>query len=185
MVDFENMFPADRPLYTEFIAVLSARLRALGLVSSIAVAPKWADFPNAPWVGAFDYAALGRSVDFIFIMTYEWGWVGGPPQPVAPVNLVRRVLEYATSLVPSSRIMQGLPLYGYDWPLPDLPETLAATVDPQQAIALAATFGAVISYDPVAQTPTFTYTDATGQAPRGLVRGRPFRARQISGDQGL
>ena len=48
---------------------------------------------------------------------------------MAPVNLVRRVLEYATSLVPANRIMQGMPLYGYDWPLPDTPETLAATVE--------------------------------------------------------
>lgn len=164
MVDFENMYPEDRNLYTAFIGELTARLRPLGLVAAIAVAPKWADFPNAPWVGAFDYAALGAEVDFMFIMTYEWGWVGGPPQPVAPVNLVRRVIAYATSLVSPSRIMQGLPLYGYDWPLPDSPETLASTVDPQQAISLAARYGAVISFMPVAETPTFNYTDAAGQA---------------------
>lgn len=163
MVDFENMYPEDRPLYTQFIAELSARLRPLGLIVSIAVAPKWADYPNAPWVGAFDYAALGRLVDFMYIMTYEWGWVGGPPGPVAPVNLVRRVLEYATRLVPASRVMQGIPLYGYDWPLPDTAETLAATVDPQQALVLAATYGATISFDPVAQAPTFTYRDSAGR----------------------
>ena len=163
MVDFENMYPQDRNLYTQFIAELGRRLRPLGLVIAIAVAPKWADYPNAPWVGAFDYAALGQLVDFIYIMTYEWGWVGGPPGPVAPVNLVRRVLEYATGLIPPSRVMQGIPLYGYDWPLPDTPETLAATVDPQQALVLAATYGAAIAYDPVAQAPTFTYRDAAGR----------------------
>ncbi|MGE5598316.1 MAG: glycoside hydrolase family 18 protein [Bacteroidota bacterium] len=162
MVDFENMYPVDRPLYTQFIAEISRRVRSLGLVMFIAVAPKWADFPNAPWVGAFDYAALGQLVDFMYIMTYEWGWVGGPPGPVAPVNLVRRVLEYAAGLVPSARIMQGIPLYGYDWPLPDTPETLATTVDPQQALVLAAARGAAIQFDPVAQVPNFTYTDAAG-----------------------
>ena len=164
MVDFENMFPEDRQLYTDFIAALSARLRSLGLVISIAVAPKWADFPNAPWIGAFDYAALGRLVDYMYIMTYEWGWVGGPPQPIAPVNLVRRVLAYATSLIPADRIMQGINLYGYDWPLPDTPETIATTVDPQQAIVLAAAYGATILYDEVAASPYFNYVDAGGRS---------------------
>jgi len=164
MVDFENMYPEDRRLYTEFIAALSASLQPLGLVASIATAPKWADFPGAPWVGAFDYAALGQLVDFMYIMTYEWGWVGGPPGPVAPINLVRRVLAYAASLIPAGRIMQGIPLYGYDWPVPDTPETLAATVDPQQALLLAASHGAIISFDAVAETPAFTYQNTTGQA---------------------
>ena len=62
MVDFENMYPQDRNLYTQFIAELGRRLRPLGLVNAIAVAPKWADYPNAPWVGAFDYAALGQQI---------------------------------------------------------------------------------------------------------------------------
>lgn len=165
MVDFENMYPADRQLYSQFIAELAAALRPLGLVVSIAAAPKWADFPNAPWVGTFDYAALGRIVDFIYLMTYEWGWIGGPPGPVAPINLVRRVLDYATALIPAGRVMQGIPLYGYDWPLPDTPETIAATVDPQQAIALAASRGGgPIRFDETAQTPTFNYRDETGRA---------------------
>ena len=68
-----------------------------------------------------DYPAHGRMMDFIFFMTYEWGWSGGPPMAVSPLNQVRRVLDYAISVVPRDKIMMGIPLYGYDSTLPYVP----------------------------------------------------------------
>ncbi|MFB5188874.1 LysM peptidoglycan-binding domain-containing protein [Alicyclobacillus fastidiosus] len=78
-VDFEHMQPGDRPLYNQFIAQLRDSLHAQGLSVSIAMGPKTADNPNQSWMGAFDYKTLGSEVDFLMLMTYEWGWVGGPP----------------------------------------------------------------------------------------------------------
>lgn len=163
MVDFENMPPEDRTLYTEFIDLLTQRLKSFGYVVSIAVAPKYADWPGMPWVGAFDYRALGQIVDFVFIMTYEWGWVGGPPTAIAPLPLVRRVLEYALGLIPASRIVMGMPVYGYNWELPDTPENLATTVTLAQAWDLAWRFSASILWSEYAQSPYFTYTDEQGR----------------------
>ena len=40
--------------------------------------------------------------------------------------------------MPSSKIMMGQNLYGYDWTLPFVPGTTARTVSPQEAILLAA-----------------------------------------------
>ena len=37
---------------------------------------------------------------------------------VAPINQVRRVLKYALTKIPPSKICLGVPNYGYDWPLP-------------------------------------------------------------------
>lgn len=161
-VDFENMLPGDRPLYTAFIAALVSALKPLGYSVSLAAPPKFADFPNAAWVGAFDYAALGRLVDFIFLMTYEWGWIGGPPMAVAPINLVRRALTYATSLIPPEKIIQGIPLYGYNWTLPDTPENLATAVDLVSVYNLGVRYNVAINFDPVAQSPWFRYTDDQG-----------------------
>lgn len=78
-VDFEHMRPTDRPLYNQFIQQLGDAVRARNYSLSIAMGPKTSDEPNAPWMGAFDYRTLGREVDFLMLMTYEWGWVGGPP----------------------------------------------------------------------------------------------------------
>ena len=78
-VDFEHMRPTDRPLYNTFIRELGAASRRQGLSISIAMGPKTSDSPTAAWMGAFDYKTLGAEVDFLMLMTYEWGWVGGPP----------------------------------------------------------------------------------------------------------
>ncbi|MGE5508630.1 MAG: LysM peptidoglycan-binding domain-containing protein, partial [Chitinophagales bacterium] len=61
-VDFENMDPADRALYNDFIRVLTDRMHTEGWLSTLAMAPKAADLPTLPWVGTFDYATLGSIV---------------------------------------------------------------------------------------------------------------------------
>lgn len=78
-VDFEHMQPSDRPLYNAFIREFRDALHAKSLSISIAMGPKTGDNPNQSWMGAFDYKTLGQEVDFLMLMTYEWGWVGGPP----------------------------------------------------------------------------------------------------------
>lgn len=161
-VDFENMYPEDRALYTAFIRDMVAYFKPRGYLVTIAMAPKYADLPNQPWVGAFDYAALGQLVDFIHLMTYEWGWVGGPPMAVAPINQVRRVLAYATSVIPPEKILQGIPLYGYNWPLPDTPETIASSVNLVDVYNLAYRYNANVNYDETAQSPWFRYVDDNG-----------------------
>ncbi len=161
-VDFENMYPEDRQLFTAFIRDLVAALKPRGYLVSLAMAPKYADFPNSPWVGAFDYGALGQVADFIHLMTYEWGWVGGPPMAVAPINQVRPVLAYATSLIPPEKILQGIPLYGYNWPLPYPSGRLATPINLVDVYSLAYRNNANINYDQVAQSPWFQYTDENG-----------------------
>ncbi len=161
-IDFENMYPEDRQLYTSFIAALSRAAHAQGLSLSNAMAPKWADWPSLPWVGTFDYASLAPHLDFTMLMTYEWGWSGGPPMAIAPVNLVRQVLEYAVARIPPSKILMGIPLYGYDWTVPAQPGAFARTVTPPQAVELAARYGVDISFDQIAQAPWFRYVDSAG-----------------------
>jgi spore germination protein len=115
------------------------------------------------WHGAHDYAAHGEIVDFVIIMTYEWGWSGGPPYAVAPIDLVEDVIAYAVSVIPSRKIMMGMPLYGYDWTLPYRPgNPWARRLSPQDAIKLAAEKGAVIQFNEQTQSPTFRYYDTNG-----------------------
>lgn len=161
-VDFENMYPEDRSLYTGFVRDLRDALRPRGYLISLAVPPKAADLPSSAWVGTFDYRALGELVDFIFLMTYEWGWIGGPPMAIAPINQVRRTLDYAVTQIPRNKILQGVPFYGYNWQLPDTPENLAIPVNLVEVYPLAYRFRANINYDLTAQAPWFRYTDASG-----------------------
>lgn len=78
---------------------------------------------------------------------------------VAPINQVRRVVEYALTEIPAEKIDLGIPNYGYDWPLPyERGVTKAATLGNVQAVRLAVEQGAVIEFDSTAQSPYFRYT---------------------------
>ncbi len=156
-IDFEHMQPSDRPLYNEFIRELYQHMNPLGYSVSIAMGPKTRDEPGAAWMGAFDYKTLGSIVDFIMLMTYEWGWVGGPPMAIAPIDQVRAVLEYATSVIPADKILMGIATYGYDWRIPDTPNNLATGVSPNRAQNLAIERGTTVRFDPLSASPTFRY----------------------------
>ena len=92
---------------------------------STALAPKTSAGQTGLWYEAHDYRAHGEIVDFVVIMTYEWGYSGGPAMAVSPIGPVRNVLEYAISEMPASKILMGQNLYGYDWTLPFVQGTIA------------------------------------------------------------
>ncbi|WP_326492611.1 glycosyl hydrolase family 18 protein [Alicyclobacillus dauci] len=95
-------------------------------------------------------------------MTYEWGWIGGRPMPVSPINEIQKVLNYAVTAIPRSKILMGVSVYGYDWKLPFQPGTLAESFGPQIAVQRAARYGATIHYDTASEAPYFNYVDAQG-----------------------
>ncbi|MDQ0157876.1 glycoside hydrolase family 18 protein [Robertmurraya andreesenii] len=161
--DFEFLRPADREAYNNFLRKAKARFSAQGWLLSTALAPKTSREQQGLWYEAHDYRAHGEIVDFVVIMTYEWGYSGGPAMAVSPIGPVRKVIEYALTEMPASKIMMGQNLYGYDWTLPFVQGTVARAVSPQQAIQIAANNNVPIQYDMRAQAPFFNYVDSTGK----------------------
>lgn len=162
--DLEFLRPADREAYNAFLRKAAERIHAQGYLISTALAPKTSADQPGRWYEGHDYRAHGQIVDFVVIMTYEWGYSGGPPQPVSPIGPVRQVLEYALSEIPAEKIMMGQNLYGYDWTLPYVQGgPYARAVSPQAAIGLAREAPAAISYDYQAQAPYFSYWDSEGR----------------------
>lgn len=162
--DLEYLGAENRERYNNLMRKAKARLDEKGYFLSSALAPKIrGDMPGVLYEG-HDYPAHGEIADFVFLMTYEWGWTGGPPMAVAPITGVRRVIEYATSVMPANKIMMGIPLYGYDWTLPYEPGvTRARAIDHQEALRLAQTYHAAIQYDSTSQSPFFFYWDEQGR----------------------
>lgn len=162
--DFEFLRPEDREAYNQFLRKAADAIHAEGFLISTALAPKTSAEQTGPWYTAHDYRAHGEIVDFVVLMTYEWGYSGGPPMPVSPIGPVRQVLEYALTEMPASKIMMGQNMYGYDWTLPYVEGgEFAKAVSPQAAIALARENNAAIEYDYSAQAPFFTYYDSEGK----------------------
>ncbi|OQB25612.1 MAG: Spore germination protein YaaH [Firmicutes bacterium ADurb.Bin182] len=162
-IDFENVLPGDREAYNRFLELTVDRLHAAGYFVSTAVAPKLGAEQAGLLYEAHDYPAHGRIVDFVILMTYEWGYRKGPPQAISPLDQIKLVLDYAVSVIPRNKIFFGFQLYARDWVLPHRAGQEAETFSSQEAVSRAVRFGAEIQYDPVAQSPFFRYTDQTGR----------------------
>jgi len=161
-IDFEYIPPADREAYNAFLERVVARLRPIGYVLMTAVAPKLSADQPGQLYEAHDYPAHGRLMDYVVIMTYEWGYLYSPPMAVAPVDQVEAVLRYAVTAIPPQKILMGMPNYGYDWTLPHVSGTAASPISNVGAVRLAARTGSPIQFDQVARSPFFNYTAADG-----------------------
>lgn len=90
---------------------------------------------------------------------------------VAPLGQVRAVLDYALTAVAPEKIFMGIPLYGYDWPLPFVSgETRAESLSPVQAVERALRHDIAIQYDAAAQALLPLHRPRRARA-RRLVRG--------------
>jgi spore germination protein YaaH len=156
-LDYENLHPGDRQAFTRFVTRLAAALHPRGRVLSVAVFAKTTDAGTDPRNLAQDYAAIGRAADQVRLMAYDYHWESSPPGPVAPVGWVRAVLRYAKTQIPASKIILGVPLYGYDWV-----GTHGTGISWLQALRLSRQYHARAHYDQASQAPWFSYRDAAG-----------------------
>lgn len=157
-VDFEYVRSEDRVEYARFISRLTQIMNLFGYQVTVALAPKTSADQRGLLYEGMDYRLLGEAANRVMLMTYEWGYSLGPPMAVAPINMVRRVVEYAVSEIPRERISLGIPNYGYDWPLPYVRgETRARTISNREAVQIAIDHGAAIEFDETAMSPYFHY----------------------------
>lgn len=157
-IDYENLRASDRNTFSAFIAELGDRLHRDQKTLSVAVFAKDSEAGYDERNVAQDYAALGRSADQVRLMAYDYHWATSPPGPVAPIDWVRRVLDYARSQIPPERVVLGVPTAGYDWPA----NGPAKPVNWLQAFRLARDHHAQPQYDAKTQSPWFRYTDQAG-----------------------
>ncbi len=162
-IDFEYIYAWDRERYNRFVQKAVDTLRPLGYSVSVALAPKTSANQRGLLYEAHDYPFHGATVDHVILMTYEWGYTRGPAQAVAPLDKVKQVIEYAVSVIPSQKILMGIPNYGYDWTLPFVPGSAARSLSNTEAVRLAARVGAQIKFDRQAQAPFFHYYDDKGR----------------------
>lgn len=163
-IDFEYVNAEDAGDYQNFLRRATERLHAAGYFVNVDLAPKTSANQAGLLYESHDYEAIGALADTVLLMTYEWGYTYGPPMAVAPLNQVRRVVEYGVSAIPSEKIMMGLPNYGYDWILPfQRGITRATAIGNQYAVEIAQRNRVPIDFDEAAQSPTFQYTGTAGQ----------------------
>ncbi|MEA4894313.1 MAG: S-layer homology domain-containing protein [Oscillospiraceae bacterium] len=112
-IDIENVTPAERGKYVEFVRLLRSKLGS-GKTVGVAVAAN--PYGSATgWAGSYDYAGLAKYCDYLMIMTYDESYYGGTPGPVASIGFIEKSLKYALSVVSKDKIVLGIPFYGRIW----------------------------------------------------------------------
>lgn len=185
-IDFENLayspnIADDRAAFSLFIHDLAARLHANGLTLAISVPGKTTDSAGDTWSYPFDLAALGQDADYLQLMTYDQHGPWSEPGPVSAADWVENVLRYSVSQVNPSRLLIGLPAYGYDWDLTasdPANDVYSATSFPWTDIpTLLAKPGAAAHWDAGAQSPSVTYTQAGHQHEAWYENAASLRAK--------
>jgi spore germination protein len=84
------------------------------LILHVNVHAKTADIPTNRIIGAYDYAAIGSIADIVAVMTIDYGYPGGPPDPIAPIWWIEQVVQYSITQINPRKLQIAMPLYGYD-----------------------------------------------------------------------
>ena len=124
-IDYEQFAFADgrdtwattRPAWVAFVTELADRLHAQGRTLTVSIPPVYDDQRTADsgyWV--YDHGAIAEVVDNIRIMAYDYST--SSPGPIAPLEFVERAVAGTASVVDDrSRLVLGIPVYGYNWPI--------------------------------------------------------------------
>jgi len=108
-----------------------------------------------PFNGDYNYDALAKYNDFLFVMAYDEFSEATKPGPVAEQKWIEAAIDEATKKLPANKIILGLAAYGYDWPR----NSQATPLTYQQALTLAKESEAKIAFDNDTYNLHFGYAD--------------------------
>lgn len=156
-IDFEYVYEKDKASFERFIKKAYNFFKNYNYLVSTALAPKTSDDQSGLLYEAHNYETAGRYNDLIILMTYEWGYTYGDSLPVSPLNKVESVVNYAVSRIAPSKLLMGVPNYGYDFVVPRVKGIPARSLSLKQANKLAFEKKAEIKYTTEGITPYFIY----------------------------
>jgi len=135
-LDWEEIYEKDRQTYSEFTNNFADELHKNGLLLSVTVHAQ--EGTPDDWAGTKgqDLEELSKSADFVRIMAYDFNNSQTPPGPVTPIDKLKSTLAYAVKIIPTHKIVLGLPTYGYDWD-----ENAALAIQYQDAYVLLEKYG--------------------------------------------
>ena len=123
-LDYESIRKENKQEFLNFVKTLSNELSKNDKILSVTVLPKWGE--GVVYTGLAetrdvqDWEQLGQWADQIRIMAYDFTPVpSSEPGPIAPIDWVEKILEYAITKVPKEKIWLGVHLYSYEWVLPN------------------------------------------------------------------
>ncbi len=165
--------PSLRSPLSTFVANLSAAVKKSRPQTTISL-DLYADTVVRPRI--YDLKTLAPSVDYIFIMAYDFYKTNSlRAGPVAPLtgrqdygyDVSSSVSDYL-AIIPASKLILGIPLYGYEWPV-DSPTKHARVVPSsrspevssyRRSLETLAAKNASLNFDDSSKSPWFAYFDS-------------------------
>ncbi|MFD0826044.1 LysM peptidoglycan-binding domain-containing protein [Neobacillus sp. M.A.Huq-85] len=151
-IDLEFIPPPRRQDFNKFLNDLKTALGTM--ILHVNVHAKTADIPTNRIIGAYDYMAIGNAADIVAVMTIDYGYPTGPPDPIAPITWMEQVVRYSLTQINPQKLQIALPLYGYD-KIASTHATHALSVLAAQNQAIAT--GQQIQFDITAKSPWYRY----------------------------
>jgi poly-beta-1,6 N-acetyl-D-glucosamine synthase len=150
-VDLEELQEKSDEAFVAFQKELYEKMHAARLLVTQDVIPFNEDY---------NYAALGKYNDFLFVMAYDEYSAGSKPGPIAEQKWIEAAVDEATKKLPANKIILGVAAYGYDWPKEDsINANDVAVLTYQDALSLAKEQQARIDYDNDTYNLHFSYYD--------------------------
>ena len=164
--DGRSSWPTTKPNWIAFIKELSTALHEQGKLLSVTTPPDFAPETKRAGNWVFSWAEIGPHIDRLRIMAYDFSTVN--PGPIGPLPWSEDAVKYASTQMPASKVFLGIPGYGRDWITKVegvCPKDFAtsvvvgakAAVVMREAVTLATTNNAAITYNPTHAESTFTY----------------------------
>ncbi len=162
--DGRDTWASTRPNWVAFLTELAAALHSQSKTLTVSVPPVYdAGRTESSGYWVYDYAAMGQVVDHIRVMAYDYSTATAGP--IAPLDWVATLVKAAKSMVPVGKLVLGVGVYGYDWPVTTVGVCPAENtprrknLSGKSAAALATTKGVVPLWDPVRAERTFSYVE--------------------------
>ena len=145
-VDFEDLVETTNEPLIAFQRELYQKFHAQHLLVTQDVIPFNEDY---------NYDALARYNDFLFVMAYDEFSDGTKPGPISEQKWIEAAVDEATKNLPASKVILCLAAFGYDWPK----NSEAAPVTYQQALTTAKESEGKIEFDNDTYNLHYTYYD--------------------------
>ncbi len=117
-IDYELVLADDKVNFISFLQELSRRLDRLPgtdktekRILSVAVPARTRYLTK----DAYDYTAIAKIADSVFVMAYDEHWSNSRPGPVASFDWGENVAEYALEAIGKDKLVMGQPFYGRTW----------------------------------------------------------------------
>jgi spore germination protein len=150
-------------LYERYLQNVYNRLNQEGYYVFVTISPAVSIVNDEIIIEQINYSVLNQYSHNIIFLSYNWATNVNAPSPISSQYYINIFLDFISNIIPSDKIVSGIPTTGYDWQLPyvyGVSNIYSLTVD--SVITLARNVGAIIQFDETSQTPFFTYDISSG-----------------------